>query len=220
MSHPGRLHRLQPLSTLHGQSRVAGIDRVLAIQPGSEAMLIALPDISGRGVERVYVQVFLVVWGGAPGVLWRLDRCQSWMVGKVLKRCFEKRCKIDGASTAIFEPESACLSAMRSVTSACRAIQRAPSASSASWLTAHFLNHSPGASANSRSRSEPSLRRNARCSIPGARAVPLGVCGGKRGGCGPGRHRIEAATASQPVSVYELLKTFSSVVSAPRPSRR
>ena len=91
MSHPGRLHRLQPLSTLHGQSRVAGIDRVLAIQPGSEAMLIALPDISGRGVERVYVQVFLVVWGGAPGVLWRLDRCRSWMVGKVLKRCFETR---------------------------------------------------------------------------------------------------------------------------------
>lgn len=62
--------------------------------------LLALPDISGLGVERVYVQVFLVVWGGAPGVLWRLDRCQSWMVGKVLKRCFEKRCKIDGASTA------------------------------------------------------------------------------------------------------------------------
>ena len=40
--HPGRLHRLQPLSPLHGASRFTGVDRVLAIDPGSYALLIAL----------------------------------------------------------------------------------------------------------------------------------------------------------------------------------
>ena len=42
VSHPGRLHRLQTLSALHGPIRFARVDKVLAIHPGSEAMLIAL----------------------------------------------------------------------------------------------------------------------------------------------------------------------------------
>jgi hypothetical protein len=42
MSHPGRLHKLKALPTLHGQSGCARVDRVLAIRPASEAMLIAL----------------------------------------------------------------------------------------------------------------------------------------------------------------------------------
>ena len=42
LSHPGRLHRLQTLSPLHGPIRFARVDRVLAIHPASQAMLIAL----------------------------------------------------------------------------------------------------------------------------------------------------------------------------------
>lgn len=42
MSHPGRLHRSKTLSTLHGPSGSARVDRVLAIDPRSQAILIAL----------------------------------------------------------------------------------------------------------------------------------------------------------------------------------
>ena len=49
VSHPGRLHRSKTLSALHGQSRPARVDRVLAIHPGSEVMLIAH---SGAGQRR------------------------------------------------------------------------------------------------------------------------------------------------------------------------
>ena len=42
LSHPGRLHKLETLSPLHGQGCVARVNRVLATEFGSEAMLMAL----------------------------------------------------------------------------------------------------------------------------------------------------------------------------------
>ena len=57
--------------------------------------LFVLPVIDGFDVERVGPSSL----DGASGVLGCLDRCQCWMVGKVLQRCFDKRCKSDGTST-------------------------------------------------------------------------------------------------------------------------